>query len=301
MSRSPITCRLPFATLVIDSTDTVIGSFFEQQLRSGQADGPWERILLPWDPVIMPADLVADPYEDRFFFQLSNRIWWFDGLEYAGETRPSFGDQGHMAMASSRFTPGTIYAAGKMQVGVDVKRATYDLPTAGGDHYTNWISLRDGLPETQVPSPANQTLKYNLEAAPSVPKLYLSVLGLGLFEREIEVEISSAPQHVTRLHPWVSFPAPNPTGGVVQWSLQLDEAQPIGISIVDAGGRVRFQSRLWRSDRCPRTRPGSVLHTREAPSGRVPTPGRRRRRHLGSENHDRPMIWSEAETGISTV
>ena len=67
MSRSPITCRLPFATLVIDSTDTVIGSFFEQQLRSGQADGPWERILLPWDPVIMPADLVADPYEDRFF------------------------------------------------------------------------------------------------------------------------------------------------------------------------------------------------------------------------------------------
>ena len=152
-----------------------------------------------------------------------------------------------MGLAASPFDPGAIYAAGKMQVGVDVKRATYDLPTAGGDHYANWTSMRDGLPETQVPDPTNQTMKYNLEAAPTVPKLYLSVLGLGLFEREIEVETSNAPEHVTRLDPWVGFPAPNPTVGAVQWALQLDEAQPLGISIVDAGGRVRFQSRLWRS------------------------------------------------------
>jgi hypothetical protein len=221
--------------------------FFEQAVRSARAGDPWDRIALPWEPVMMPADLVADPHANRLYFQLSNRIWWFDGLEYAGETRPSFKDHGHMGLAASPFDPGAIYAAGKMQVGVDVKRATYDLPTAGGDHYANWTSMRDGLPETQVPDPTNQTMKYNLEAAPTVPKLYLSVLGLGLFEREIEVETSNAPEHVTRLDPWVSLPAPNPTVGAVQWSLQLDQAQPIGISIVDAGGRVRFQSRLWRS------------------------------------------------------
>src|SRR5690606_2313151 len=160
--------------------------FFEQQVRSAQEGDPWARITLPWEPVMMPADLTTHPYEDRLFFQLSDRIWWFDGLEYAGESQPSFKNHCHMGLAVSRFDPGAIYAAGKMAVAVDVKRATYDLPTADEDHYINWTSVRDGLPETQIPDPTNQTLKYNLEAAPSVPKLYLSVLGLGLFEREIE-------------------------------------------------------------------------------------------------------------------
>jgi hypothetical protein len=187
---------------------------------------------------VIPVDLEIsslDP-EMTYFMSVGTIDWWDQDIHEGVVVTPFAPERGNIGMVTAEWDPGILYAAGVLPE--EAEGGPLDVVWTESLDDPTWTSIGGGLPEEWSPSPNNEWHRFQFQAAPQSPQLFLSAWGMGLWIRDMSDVVAVEGEVAARGRSILSRPSPNPAGDLVTCDISLREAEHVQLRIFGVEGQV---------------------------------------------------------------